>query len=87
MIGKAIYEQMLLEHQLSRAFLNRILDKMGDAEEFRKLLIMLRELGLKERWPQDLASMDREAARNIAQLRTSDLLWQARCCESCDLSL
>lgn len=48
-IGKAIYEQMLLEHQLSRAFLNRILDKMGDAE--------------------DLASMDREAARNIAQLR------------------
>ena len=32
-IGKAIYEQMLLEHQFSRAFLNRLLDKLGDAQD------------------------------------------------------
>ena len=32
-IGKAMYEQMLLEHQFTRAFLNKVLEKFGDAED------------------------------------------------------
>ncbi|CAE7433558.1 UPL6 [Symbiodinium pilosum] len=40
-IGKAIYEQMLLEHQFNRAFLNRMLERFGDAEESCQLMRLI----------------------------------------------
>ena len=37
-VGKAIYEMMLLEPQFSRAFLNRVLQRDSDIEAFKDVL-------------------------------------------------
>ena len=61
-VGKAIYEMMLLEPQFSRAFLNRVLGRESDIEEWFQFPKVSHG-----GWLQDVASVDRDLHRGMWQ--------------------
>lgn len=66
MVGKAIYEMMLLEPQFSRAFLNRVLGRESDIED-QLVLHVAPPAQHASCELQDVASVDRDLHRGMWQ--------------------